>query len=121
MNIEIKGETYELKLGYKFSNALDKTYTIKQDLGDGHNVELGVGVSFLYSYLSMANFEAVINFYNEGLNYLKKRPTKDDVIEAVEELAAEVGLQAVSEDCIEGLRESGFYTHVVETKSKAKK
>lgn len=120
MNIEIKGETYELKLGYKFSHALDKIYTVKQDIGGGQNVEFGVGVTFLYSYLSMANFDAIVRFYTEGLNYLKKRPANDDIIEAIEDLASEKGLQAVADECVEGLRESGFYNHVLEAEKEKK-
>ncbi|AMQ66685.1 tail chaperone protein [Bacillus phage Mgbh1] len=113
MNIEINGTTYELRLGFRFSKALDKVYKMEQDVGGGQKVEIGMGVTLLYSYLSMGNFEAVVNFYTAGLLHHKKRPTEDEIIEAVENIAAEKGITEVAEECIEGLRESGFYRQLL--------
>lgn len=113
MNIEINENTYELNLGYRFSNALDKVYTVKQDIGGGQKVEFGVGINFIYSYLSMANFDAVIQFYKAGLTHVKPRPNDNAIIDAVEELAAEHGIKQVADWCIEGLRDSGFYKQIL--------
>ena len=121
MEITINNETYSLNLGYRFSLALDKVYTIKQDIGSGQNVEFGVGVQFLHSYLMMGNFDAVVKFYTCGLNYLKKRPSDDLIIEYVEERAAEIGIDAMADECIQGLKDAGFYKQLFATIEETKK
>lgn len=121
MNIEVKGSTYELNLGFRFSNALDKVYKMNQDIGGGQTMEIGAGVMFLYSYLQMYQFDAIVNFYKAGLVHHKKRPSEDDLIEAIEEMAKEDGLQPVAEEAIEGLREAGFYRHLFENEEEAPK
>jgi len=114
MEITINNETYALNLGYRFSLALDKIYTIKQDIGSGQNVEFGVGVQFLHSYLSMGNFDAVVKFHICGLKHIKKRPSDDLIIQYVEDRAAEIGIDALANECIEGLKDSGFYKQMID-------
>lgn len=121
MEITLNNETYSLNLGYRFSLALDKVYTIKQDIGSGQNVEFGVGVQFLHSYLSMGNFDAVVKFYTCGLNHLKQRPSDDTIIEYIEERAADIGIDALADECIQGLQDAGFYKQLFATIEETKK
>lgn len=114
MNIEIKGTSYELNLGFRFSQYLDKIYTMKQDIGNGQTIEIGVGVQMMYSYMQSYSFDAIMNFYFAGLKHHKKKPAEDDVIDAVEQLAAEKGLDGIASEAEEALRETGFYTHLFE-------
>lgn len=115
MEMIVKDKEYTLKFGYLFSKKMDEVYRISQKAGDGGQaIELDFGITMLSTYLNMANFSALVNFYTAGLAHLQKRPSPQEVINFCEDLALEKGLKQACEDAVEALIDSGFYKGILD-------
>lgn len=110
--ITIGGKELELNYGIRFSRALSRVYTMEREI-EGNTMKFGLGVRMVVGYLETADPDAIFNTFKAALAKHKKMPTDEQVEDALDELATELGgFNELAEVILDTLRESGFYAQI---------
>lgn len=111
-SIKIGDKDYELNFGIRFSRALSRVYTMERNI-EGNTMKFGLGVRMVVGYLETADPDAIFNSYKAALAKHKKMPTDEQIEDALDELATELGgFDALAEVLLDTLREAGFYEKI---------
>lgn len=111
-SIKIGDKDYELNFGIRFSRALSRVYTMERQI-EGNTMKFGLGVRMVVGYLETADPDAIFNSYKAALAKHKKMPTDEQIEDALDELATELGgFDALAEVLLDTLREAGFYEKI---------
>lgn len=111
-SIKIGDKDYELNFGIRFSRALSRVYTMERNI-EGNTMKFGLGVRMVVGYLETADPDAIFNSYKAALAKHKKMPTDEQIEDALDELATELGgFDALAEVLLDTLREAGFYDKI---------
>ena len=111
-SIKIGNKDYELNFGIRFSRALSRVYTMERNI-EGNTMKFGLGVRMVVGYLETADPDAIFNSYKAALAKHKKMPTDEQIEDALDELATELGgFDALAEVLLDTLREAGFYEKI---------
>ena len=111
-SIKIGNKDYELNFGIRFSRALSRVYTMERNI-EGNTMKFGLGVRMVVGYLETADPDAIFNSYKAALAKHKKTPTDEQIEDALDELATELGgFDALAEVLLDTLREAGFYEKI---------
>lgn len=111
-SIKIGDKDYELNFGIRFSRALSRVYTMERNI-EGNTMKFGLGVRMVVGYLETADPDAIFNSYKAALAKHKKMPTDEQIEDALDEIATELGgFDALAEVLLDTLRESGFYEKI---------
>lgn len=111
-SIKIGDKDYELNFGIRFSRALSRVYTMERNI-EGNTMKFGLGVRMVVGYLETADPDAIFNSYKAALAKHKKMPTDEQIEDALDEVATELGgFDALAEVLLDTLREAGFYDKI---------
>lgn len=111
-SIKIGDKDYELNFGIRFSRALSRVYTMERNI-EGNTMKFGLGVRMVVGYLETADPDAIFNSYKAALAKHKKMPTDEQIEDALDEIASELGgFDALAEVLLDTLREAGFYDKI---------
>lgn len=111
-SIKIGDKDYELNFGIRFSRALSRVYTMERNI-EGNTMKFGLGVRMVVGYLETADPDAIFNSYKAALAKHKKMPTDEQIEDALDEIATELGgFDALAEVLLDTLREAGFYDKI---------
>lgn len=111
-SIKIGNKDYELNFGIRFSRALSRVYTMERNI-EGNTMKFGLGVRMVVGYLETADPDAIFNSFKAALAKHKKMPTDEQIEDALDELATELGgFDALAEVLLDTLREAGFYEKI---------
>lgn len=111
-SIKIGDKDYELNFGIRFSRALSRVYTMERNI-EGNTMKFGLGVRMVVGYLETADPDAIFNSYKAALAKHKKMPTDEQIEDALDEIATELGgFDALAEVLLDTLREAGFYEKI---------
>lgn len=111
-SIKIGDKDYELNFGIRFSRALSRVYTMERQI-EGNTMKFGLGVRMVVGYLETADPDAIFNSFKAALAKHKKMPTDEQIEDALDELATELGgFDALAEVLLDTLREAGFYEKI---------
>src|SRR5699024_6280449 len=112
ISLKIGNKDYALHFGIRFSRALSRVYTMERNI-EGNTLQCGLGVRIVVGYLETADPDAIFNSYKAALAKHKKMPTDEQIEDALDELATELGgLDALAEVLLDTLREAGFYEKI---------
>lgn len=77
-------------------------------------MEFGLGVRMVIPKLEMGDVDAIINVIRHGLYKYKEKPSEEEMIEAIEQIAieSEDGFDGVADLLLDGLKDSGFYRKI---------
>lgn len=111
-SIKIGNKDYELNFGIRFSRALSRVYTMERNI-EGNTMKFGLGVRMVVGYLETADPDAIFNSFKAALAKHKKMPTDEQIEDALDDLATELGgFDALAEVLLDTLREAGFYEKI---------
>lgn len=111
-SIKIGDKDYELNFGIRFSRALSRVYTMERNI-EGNTMKFGLGVRMVVGYLETADPDAIFNSFKAALAKHKKMPTDEQIEDALDDLATELGgFDALAEVLLDTLREAGFYEKI---------
>ena len=80
---------------------------------EGNTMKFGLGVRMVVGYLETADPDAIFNSYKAALAKHKKMPTDEQIEDALDEIASELGgFDALAEVLLDTLREAGFYDKI---------
>lgn len=120
-SITINDKEYELDYGIRFSKELSKMYYMEKAV-EGNTIKFGLGVRMVIGYLENADADAISNVIKAALTKHKTKPSEDDILDTVDELAQENGgFDGVAENILDALRESGFYKKIFTEMDEEKK
>src|SRR5699024_3921797 len=110
--IKIDNKDYELNFGILFSRALSRVYTMKRNI-EGNTMKFGLVVRMVVAYLETSDPDAIFTSYKAVLAKHKKMTTDEQIEDALDELATELGgFDALAEVLLDTLREAGFYEKI---------
>lgn len=120
-SIKINGKEYELNYGIRFSRALSKVYYMERNV-EGNSLKFGLGVRMVVGYLETGDEDAIFETIKAAMAKHKKKPSDEELMDALDELAMEKGgFGEIADELLDAMRDSGFYQKAFEETEEAEK